>query len=370
MLKPCHWVRPVERPGEDRRTPGYDRRTPERAAGFSRCVIVALTMFGSIHLGGAHTGCALATGAGRMVAERSIPTQAHEGPEAVLTRIAETIGEMAAAVGGRILALGVGVPGLADFHRGRTLFLPNLPTHWRETPVADFLAARLDCPVFLLNDARMGALGELWYGHGKSIKTMVFVTIGTGIGGGVVIDRKLRLGPFGAAGEIGHQTILPDGPLCGCGNRGCLEALAGVPALTAEGVRLMQSGHAPRLRQIVEGDANRITPAHMAQAAAGGDTAVRDVLARAARFLGIGLANVVTMVYPELVVLAGDIAGYERLLIDTVQRELRERVRIFPVEHLRVETSLLEKKASLWGGLALAIARMGKPPGHPIGESI
>jgi glucokinase len=327
-------------------------------------------MFASVDVGGTNTGCGLATGAGQMIAERSILTQGHEGPQAVLTRIANTINEMAAEAGGRVLALGVGVPGLADFHRGRTLFLPNLPTHWRDVPVTDFLTSRLGCPAFLLNDARMAALGELWYGHGRAVKTMIFLTLGTGIGGGVVIDRKLRLGPLGAAGEIGHQTILPDGPRCGCGNRGCLEALASGPALIGEGVRLMKSGHALHLREMVEGNADRITPGHMAQAAAAGDADIRGAIVRAGRFLGIGIANVVTIVYPELVVLGGEIAGMGPVLVDTVQREVRERVRMFPVEHVRIETSMLEDKAGLWGGVALAIARVGKPPAHPATDSI
>jgi len=103
---------------------------------------------------------------------------------------------LAASAGQRLAALGVGVPGLADFHRGRTLFLPNLPTGWRDYPLADRLSAAVGCPVFLLNDARMAALGELWFGQGRGAKTMVVITVGTGIGGGVVIDRKLRLGPL------------------------------------------------------------------------------------------------------------------------------------------------------------------------------
>ncbi len=328
------------------------------------------TMFASVDVGGMNTGCALATGAGQMIAERSILTQAHEGPQAVLSRISDTINEMAAEAGGRVLALGVGVPGLADFHRGRALFLPNLPTHWRDVPVTDFLTTRLGCPVFLLNDARMAALGELWYGHGRSIKTMVFLTLGTGIGGGVVIDRRLRLGPLGAAGEIGHQTILPDGPLCGCGNRGCLEALASGPALIGEGVRLMKSGHAPHLREMVEGDAGRIMLNHLAQAAVAGDAAVRGAIVRAGRFLGIGIANVITVVYPELVVLGVEVANIGELLVNTIQREVRERVRIFPIERVRIETSMLKDKAALWGGLALAIARAAKPAGHAASEGI
>ena len=260
-------------------------------------------MFASVDVGASITSCAVATGAGQMVAERTIPTLAHEGPDAVSPGLPRPSTRWPPAPTSVSLALGLGVPGLADFHRGRTLFLPNLPTQWRNLPVAEQLSARVNCPVFVLNDARMAALGELWFGHGRTARTMVVFTVGTGIGGGVVIERKLRLGPLGAAGEIGHLTIQADGPLCGCGNRGCLETLASSPALIGEGTRLMKSGHAPHLYDMVEADANRITPRLLAQAAAAGDTSVREAVVRAARFLGIGVANVIAVIHPELVVL-------------------------------------------------------------------
>jgi glucokinase len=327
-------------------------------------------MFASVDVSGLNTHCALATRAGDMLAERTIPTEAHQGAQTVLGRIADTIDLMASEAGGRVLAMGVGLPGLTDFHRGRALFLPNLPGHWRDVPVAEILATRVNCPAFVLNDARMAALGELWYGHGRTVKTMVFLTIGTGIGGGVVIDRKLRLGPLGAAGEIGHQTILPDGPPCGCGNRGCLEALASGPALIGEGVRLMTSGQAPHLREMIAGDASRITPANMAQAAAAGDSAVRGAIVRAGRFLGIGIANVITVLNPELVVLGSEVAVAGELLVDTIKREVRDRVRMLPIDRVRIEISMLKDRAALWGGLALAIARAAKPAGHAVSEGI
>ena len=328
-------------------------------------------MFASVDIGGTITSCAVASGAGQMLAERTIPTLSHEGPDAVLSRIAATINELAASAGQRLAALGVGVPGLADFHRGRTLFLPNLPTGWRDYPLADRLSAAVGCPVFLLNDARMAALGELWFGQGRGAKTMVVITVGTGIGGGVVIDRKLRLGPLGAAGEIGHQTILPDGPLCGCCNRGCLETLAGGPALIGAGVRLMKSGHAPLLYDMVQGSADRVTPRLMAQAAAAGDLSVREELLRAARMLGIGVANVIAVLYPDLVVLGGDVTtDVGPLLLDTVRREVRERVRLFPVDKVRIESSTLQEKAGLWGGVALAIARVKQAAGQPVADAI
>ena len=204
-------------------------------------------MYASVDLGGTNTTCALASADGQILCERSIPTLSHEGPEAVLRRIAGLVRGLGK---GKPEALGMGIPGLIDLKRGVSKFLPNLPTNWRDVPVRDILAREVGCPVYLLNDVRAATLGELTFGHGRAVSTMVFFALGTGIGGGVVIDGKLRLGPLGAAGELGHQTILPDGPRCGCGNRGCLEALASAPAITAEGVRLVRAGQALSLIHI------------------------------------------------------------------------------------------------------------------------
>ena len=230
---------------------------------------------GSIDLGGTTTSCAIATADGRILSERTIETLSPEGPEGVLRRIAGALGEAAAEAGARPEAIGLGVPGLVDIAGGRTLFLPNLPTQWRNVPAAAILGAHFRCPVYLLNDVRAAALGELTFGAGKDVRNFVFFALGTGIGGGVVIDGKLRLGPLGAAGELGHQTIIPDGPLCGCGNRGCLETLASGSALVGEGVRLLRSGMAPRLHALVGGDAGAVTPKEIAAAAEAGDEPLR-----------------------------------------------------------------------------------------------
>src|SRR5258708_2552667 len=208
-------------------------------------------LFASVDLGGTKIAAAIAAAGGEIIAEGRVPTNSHEGPDGVLPRIAALVADLSTRAGVRPVALGMGVPGLVDVVTGITRFLPNLPTQWRGVPVGETLAKALACPVFLLNDARMAALGEFTFGRCKSADTMIFLTIGTGIGGGIVVDGKLRLGPLGAAGEIGHQTIQRDGPLCGCGNRGCLEALASGPALVGEGVRLMQSGLAPVLFEMV-----------------------------------------------------------------------------------------------------------------------
>jgi glucokinase len=312
-------------------------------------------IYASVDLGGTNIAGIFAGGDGRVVCEKKVPTQSHEGPEAVLNRVAQLVNGLARESGARPVALGMGVPGLADLQRGVTKFLPNLPTQWRDVPVRDVLSPQVGCPVYLLNDVRMATLGELVFGHGRTARTMVFFALGTGIGGGVAVDGKLRLGPLGAAGELGHQTILPDGPRCGCGSHGCLEALASGPALAAEGVRLMLSGQAPRLHELVRGEASAVTPKEMAAAAEAGDLAIQEAIVRAAGYLGIAVANVVTILHPDLVVLGGGVAAIGPLLFDTVRRTVRERVRMFPTDDVEIKPSLLGEQAGALGGIALAM---------------
>jgi glucokinase len=313
--------------------------------------------FASVDLGGTKIAAAIANADGEILAEGRIATNSHEGPANVLTRIAGLVAGLSTRVGARPAALGMGVPGLVDVRTGITGFLPNLPSQWRDVSVGETLSHALGCPVFLLNDARMATLGEFTFGRCRPADTMIFLTIGTGIGGGVVVDGKLRLGPLGAAGELGHQTIQPGGPLCGCGNRGCLEALASGPALVGEGVRLLLNGLAPILFETVSGNAAAITPKEMGAAARAGDTAVREVIARTAMWLGIGIANMVTALHPDMVVLGGSVAALDDLLLEPVHEAVRERVRMFPVHDLRIERSLLGDNAGLLGGIALAASK-------------
>jgi glucokinase len=312
-------------------------------------------LYAGIDLGGTTIGGVLADAQGNIVQETSIPTESYAGPPAVLDRIVGLVETLSAAAGARPAGVGIGCPGLVDVARGVTRFFPNLPTQWRDVPVAEVLKRKLGCPVSLLNDVRTATLGELVFGHGRNVETMAFFSLGTGIGGGLVIDGKLRLGPLGAAGELGHQTIVPNGPLCGCGNRGCLEALASGPAIAGEGVRLMLAGQAPQLFEIVAGNAALVTPRTIAQAAQAGDAGAREAIGRAAEYLGIGAANVVTCLHPQLIVLGGGIAELGDLLLLPVRRVIAERVGMFPPDDVRVERSLLGSAAGSLGAVALAI---------------
>jgi glucokinase len=315
--------------------------------------------FAGVDLGGTTVACALANAAGDILRQETIPTESHAGPHDVLQRVAALVNRLADQQGGRPQAVGMGVPGLADVEAGIVRFLPNLPTNWRDVAAGPELSDQIGCPVRLLNDVRIATLGELTFGHGKTARTMAFFALGTGIGGGLVIDGKLRLGPLGAAGELGHQTVLPDGPRCGCGNRGCLETLASGPALIADGVRLLNSGMAPRLHEFVDGDPGRVTPKELAAAAQAGDEAVQDTLRRAAEFLAIGVANVVVAIHPELIVFGGGVAQMGDVLLDPVRQAVRRRVRMIPTDDLKIELSLLGNHAGILGGVALAAQSVG-----------
>jgi glucokinase len=314
----------------------------------------------SVDLGGTNTTVALGDSGGTVLCEKSVPTASHEGPVRILERIAALVNGLASEIAQRPAALGMAAPGLVDRRTGTTLFFPNFPTNWRNVAVRDFLGPAVGCPVHLLNDVRTATLGELAFGHGRAVDCMAFFALGTGIGGGLVIDGRLRLGPLGAAGELGHQTVVADGPRCGCGNRGCLEALASGPAISAEGVRLVRSGQAPALHRLTGGDDSRITPKEMVLAAEAGDEAVRAALVRAFEYIGIGVANVVTCLHPDLVVLGGRLARAGPLLFDTVERVMRTRVGMFPPDNVRIRPSMLGERAGLLGGLALAM-RNGNP---------
>jgi len=315
---------------------------------------VTSNVFASIDLGGTNIHAAFARGDGAVIAEVKEPTRSHEGPEIIVSRMCGIVARLAEETGQQPAALGIGVPGLVDVGTGTTRFLPNLPTQWRGVAVRTMMEQALGFPVQVLNDARTATLGELVFGHGQSVRDLLFFTLGTGVGGGVVLDGRLRLGPLNAAGELGHQTVDPHGLPCGCGNRGCLETVASGPALAAEGVRLLLSGHARRLHELCGGDLNRVTAATIGQAAREGDEMVGLAIERMGEWIGIAAANLVSALHPQMIVLGGGVAQLGEPLMAPVQRTLRSRVGMFPTDDVEVRASQLGERAGLLGGIALA----------------
>jgi glucokinase len=314
-----------------------------------------MTVYGGVDLGGTNIKAVLGDSRGNVTCRDSIPTESHRGPEDILSRMAALMRRLSKKSGQSPAAVGIGVPGLIDPKAGITKFFPNFPSNWPNIPVREILEPQVGCPVYILNDVRTATLGELTFGHGQHYRDMVFVALGTGVGGGIALDGKLRLGPLGAAGELGHQTMLPDGPMCGCGNRGCLETLASGPAIAAAGIRLLRSGLAPRLHAIVAGDISKVTTETMAQAAEEGDASVRTAISDAAGFLGIGVANLVVTLHPQAIVLGGGVAQIGEPLFGIVRQTIVQRVHMLPVDDIVVLPSLLGDQAGTLGGIALAM---------------
>jgi glucokinase len=307
-----------------------------------------------VDLGGTKIAAVLGLRDGRILASGKIETQPACGPADAFERIAELLERLALECGSEPDAIGVGVPGLVDPDTGVIEFLPNLPDRWCGFPAGAFLSERTGKPAFLLNDARLAALGEHCFGSNPPRDNMLVVTVGTGIGGGLILDGRLRLGVCGAAGEIGHHTILPDGPKCSCGSRGCVETLVNGRTLTSEGISLARSGAAPQLAALVKNNWDAITPKEMAAAARLGDLPIAAAIEKAARYLGIGIANAVTLTAVDQVIVCGGVAALGELLLEPIRAEIRERVRMFPADRVHVACSALGDRVGALGALALA----------------
>ncbi len=299
---------------------------------------------------------ALVDDSGTVLRSTKLPTLAYEGPEAVLARLGEMALALEGEAGQTARAVGVGLPGWVDSETGIARWLPNLGGGWRDIDASGPLAAALGRSISLINDVRAATLGELRFGHGQTYRSFAFLALGTGIGGGVVIDGRLRLGPLGSAGEVGHQIVEANGRPCGCGGYGCVEAYASGPALAGEGVRLMLSGKAPKLHELLSGDVSKVDAASMAQAARAGDDAVRDAIARAGRYLGLVATNLGVTLHPDAIVFGGGMARLGDLLLDPIRATLDERLRVFESGDIELLVSRLGVRAGLLGAAATAMA--------------
>jgi glucokinase len=241
----------------------------------------------------------------------------------------EVVAEMIeiAARFGDLDAVGVGVPGLYE-PDGTTTLIPNVPGDWPGYPLGPRLAERLGVPVRLANDARAFTLAELRLGAGRGCRDIVAITLGTGVGGGVASNGRLHLGRRQRAGELGHQTVDPQGPRCGCGSRGCVETFASGPAIVTGAVRAVLQGVPTCLREACGGDPSRLDVETVVACARDGDDFALDVLRRAARALGHGLANACTILAPERIVIGGGIAAALDVLRPTIDEVIRDRARL------------------------------------------
>jgi glucokinase len=270
-----------------------------------------------------------------VVSTDSVDTEAAEGPEGVTGNLIE-VGRLAMERAD-VTTLGLGVPGHFDRDTGRIILFPNLPGDWRGFPLRDLIEGALGLEVWMVNDARAFTLAEGLLGAGKGCSTVACITLGTGVGGGLMIDGRLHRGAYGVAGELGHQTVVPDGPLCGCGNRGCVEALVRADVLAA--------------------NAGRSSASAVFTGARDGDNRCIAAVSQMADFLGIGLANVVTLFGPDRIVVGGGIAEAGDLVLGPITDAVKRRVTLVPTESIEIVPATFGRFAGAVGAALAGVLR-------------
>lgn len=306
----------------------------------------------AIDIGGTKLAAGVVDRDGRILARGEVPTLAAEGPARVLERI---VGLGQALLGrpevsrGAVHRIGIGCAGPVDRLAGLVLNPPNLPG-WTRVALASHLQQAFGLPAVLENDANAAALGEFRYGAGKGARSLVYLTVSTGIGGGIILDGKIWHGLNDAAGEIGHMTLIPDGPLCGCGNHGCLEAIASGPSIARRAREALTDGRPTRLRGMPG-----LTSADVVRLAQEGDKVAGEVWGETVRYLGLGVSAAITILAPERVVIGGGVTEAGEFLFEPLRCEVRSRVKLVPMESIPILPAVLGRDVGILGSAAVVL---------------
>ena len=293
----------------------------------------------------------------REIGIRTLPTRADMGADAVADRIAAMVENVildvrkeTGAERDAFLGVGIGSPGPLDRERGVVVVTPNLG--WRDYPLRDEVSRRLHLDATLDNDANCATLGEWWCGAARGGRNVIGMTIGTGIGGGLILDGKLYHGASDVAGEIGHTSIDSTGRRCKCGNYGCLEAYCSGPAIAERAREAIEREESPAIMELSGGDPHRITAAIVYEAARIGDVVAREVVRDTGRMLGTGLANLMNIFNPDTIVLAGGVTQAGEALFAPLRAEVRRRAFKPAVDVCRIVPGSLPVSAGVVGAVA------------------
>jgi glucokinase len=316
---------------------------------------VSSQLFAGVDLGGTKILVLVADAEGRVVGSARIPTLAAQGPDAVITRIADAVRQAAADAGAdaaSLRATGISAPGPIDAAAGVITDPPNLPG-WHNVPLARILGEQLGVPAILENDANCGAVGEHNFGAGRGYRHLIFVTISTGIGGGVIINNELYAGASGAAGEVGHIAVSVDGPACGAGHVGCLEAFASGTAIAARAREMIVAGGLPRTARMAEHNPP-LSAETVFLAGQQGEAEATALITEAGRYLGIGLASIINAFNPQAIVLGGGLTNMGETLLGPAVEVARARSFGQSFMDVRIVEGELGERAAALGALAVA----------------
>ncbi len=313
-----------------------------------------------VDIGGTNIRAGVVDDRGHILGEARRPALAEAGLRAAVQRSIECIHEALENAGlttRDVQAIGVGVPGAHRSQDGICVFSPNFADS-RNVPVLPPITDALGLPAFMLNDVSVTTLGEHRFGAGRGYSQMVMITLGTGIGGGAIIDGELRVGHTEGFAEVGHMIIEPEGPVCGCGNHGCWEALAGRDAIVSRAINKIQHGRATTIADMVEYRLGSVTPALIGRCADQADEVAIEVLAETGYYLGIGIVNLIQLYNPQVLVIGGGIAAAGRWLFEPITRTVRARAHMVPAWTCRIIRAELGDDAGIIGGAVLASTHM------------
>lgn len=309
----------------------------------------------AIDLGGTNIKIAVIKNDNKIIKKLSVPTKSYKDKGALIDGLAQLCAKIiseARLKKTEIAGIGIGAPGLIDSKRGIINQLVNIKG-FKDVPLKKLIEKKTGISTFLDNDVNVMTLGELYYGAGRGAKNLLCVTLGTGVGGGIVIDGKLYRGSSLSAGEIGHMPLNEEGPKCNCGGFGCMEKYVGNKYIAAMAIQKIKKAKRGLVLKLAKGNLRRITPEVISLAAKKGDKLARAVWKEIGGHLGVTLAGVINLLNPEMIVIGGGVAGAGRFLFEAARRTVRERAMEAPARAVKIVKAKLGNEAGLIGAAVL-----------------
>lgn len=304
-----------------------------------------------VDLGGTKISTALSNLNGEVISQTTVPTNANEGEIPVLNRIIESIDKVIKdgnVTYKEVKGIGIGIPGALDVENGIILFTPNVP--FKNFNIVEPLKKKFEIPVFIDNDANVATIGEYVFGAGKGFKNVIFLTVSTGVGGGAILNGNIYRGNTSNALEIGHMTVAPGGPRCNCGNIGCVEATSSGTAIAKRGQEALSSKVETSLRKY-----DNITSYEVFTEAAAGDAVCKEIIENALNYLGIAVANAVSIFDPAVIIIGGGVSKAGDIVFETVRKVVDKRCFKSMAESVKIVPAGLGTDAGVIGAVALAL---------------
>ncbi len=307
-----------------------------------------------IDLGGTNLKSGIVTDRGELLNLNYQPAEAIKGPKRVIKNLIAAIEkQLQSDANSGVAGIGIGAAGQVDFSKGVVYDPPNFP-NWHKEPLAQIIGDHFGIPTFVDNDANVAALAEGRFGAGRDSQNFILVTLGTGVGSGLILNGSLYRGAVGAAGEFGHTTIQFDGPVCNCGNRGCIERYVGARWIVERALDNLPHYPDSRLNAHAEQDEQKITPKIIAELANDGDALCLRVMEEVGTFLGIALASVLNLLNLDLIIIGGGISNAGKVLFDPIERSIQNHAMSIPAATARLKRAEMGEHAGVIGAGQLA----------------